>query len=51
VSDAGQPPLIEAIAGAIAHDADGRARREAMGEGSVRLDKLCAPALSLPEPD
>lgn len=37
---AGQPPLLEAIAGSIAHDAEESVRREAMEEGGVRLRLL-----------
>jgi 8-oxo-dGTP pyrophosphatase MutT (NUDIX family) len=40
VMDAGEPPLLEAIAGNNAQDAAESARREAMEEGSVRLAVL-----------
>jgi nudix-type nucleoside diphosphatase (YffH/AdpP family) len=40
VIDAGEPPLLEAIAGNITHDADESARREAKEEGGVRLEML-----------
>lgn len=40
VIDAGQPSLLEAIAGNIANDPEESARREAMEEGGVRLGPL-----------
>lgn len=40
VIDAGQPPLLEAIAGNIANDPEESARREAMEEGGVQLGPL-----------
>ena len=50
VIDAGQPPLLEAIAGNIASDPEESARREAMEEGGVQLGPLAFVAQIWPMP-